>query len=378
MSSNFLWSLINSLKEEYQSYYLLRKKILVEKIYQKVEIMRMDLRESEQKINILKEEIQKYINKCRKYIEIQDNINIEKEIEKQNEEKKKKLSEFIEKGKNILTKDLNIYKKIPNNTNKKLMAAKLSPLDLINLTLRLGQQSKAPNDDEYFLKYLPISMNDKQNMTILYKEYFLKNKNRYLYPYPNDFFGMKNTILRYDLSNKNRLLPPVLDSSLLIKTNENGEIITNKGKDIIFKYPKENPPQDIVFKYSKDPNILPSFFTGEEYKDYSHPNLDKDCTVKVCTCRKGYKDSKIVSFKFVIDTNEVEKFVDKKIDIKPRPDVVDRNSFHFDPGSLKFGPQSSFSSNSPQRNTSRPGTSSYEPNYINPENIDEDYEEDEI
>ena len=59
------------------------------KMETKVEIMRMDLRESEQKINILKEEIQKYINKCRKYIEIQDNINIEKEIEKQNEEKKK-------------------------------------------------------------------------------------------------------------------------------------------------------------------------------------------------------------------------------------------------------------------------------------------------
>jgi hypothetical protein len=367
MSSNFLLSLINRLKEEYQKYYYLRKKIVAEKIHQKIEIMKIDLRESEQTINILKEEIKNYIKKYRNIIELQ-------EKEKTISEKNKKLTEFIEKGKNILTKDITIYKKLPNYSNKKLMAAKISPLDLINFTLRLSQQNKAPNDDEYFLKYLPL--NDKQNP--LYNDYFLKNQNRYLYPYPDDFFGMKNTILRYDLSDKNRLLPPVLDSSLQLKYNEKGEIISNKGKDIIFKYPKENPPPGIIFKYSKDPNILPSFFTGEEYKYYSHPNLDKDCIIKACTCRKGYKDSKIVSFKFIIDTNEVEKFVEKKVDTRPRIDVVEATALHIDSGGLAFGPQSSFSSNSPQRNTSRPGTSSYEPNYFNPENLNDEDDEDEI
>jgi hypothetical protein len=374
MSSNFLWSLINRLKEEYQKYYYLIKKITAEKIYQKIEIMKIDLRESEQTINILKEEIKNYIKKYRNIIELQENINLEKNVEKTISEKNKKLTEFIEKGKNILTKDITFYKKLPNYSNKKLMTAKISPLDLINFTLRLSQQNKAPNDDEYFLKYLPL--NDKQNP--LYNDYFLKNQNRYLYPYPDDFFGMKNTILRYDLSEKNRLLPPVLDSNLQLKYNEKGEIISNKGKDIIFKYPKENPPPGITFKYSKDPNILPSFFTGEEYKYYSHPNLDKDCTIKVCTCRKGYKDSKIVSFKFIIDTNDVEKFVEKKVDTRPRIDVVEATALHIDSGGLAFGPQSPISSNSPQRNTSRPGTSSYEPNYFNPENLNDEDDEDEI
>ena len=374
MSSDFLWSLINRLKEEYQTYYCLRKKIAAEKVHQKIEIVKLDLRESEQTINILQEEIKNYIKIYRNIIELQDNINLEKSVEKQISEKNKKLTEFIEKGKNILTKDITFYKKLSNYSNKKLMTAKISPLDLINFTLRLSQQNKAPKDDEYFFKYLPL--NDRQNP--LYKDYFLKNQNRYLNPYPDDFFGMKNTILRYDLSDKNRLLPPILDSSLQLKYNEKGEIISNKGKDIIFKYPKENPPPGIVFKYSKDPNILPSFFTGEEYKYYSHPNLDKDCTIKVCTCKKGYKDSKIVSFKFIIDTNEAEKFVEKKIDIRPRNDVVEANSFRIDSGGLAFGPVSSFSSNSPQRNTSRPGTSSYEPNYINPENLNDDDDEDEI
>ena len=150
------------------------------------------------------------------------------------------------------------------------------------------------------------------------------------------------------------------------------------GKDLIFRYPNDNPPSGIFFKYSKDPNILPSFFTGEEYKDYSHPNLDDDLNIiKVCTCKKGYKDSKIVTFKFIIDTNKNVHKKEKQIDIKPKEDVIIKNEEHFDSPSLKFSNQlSSNSIGSPHGTASRAGTSSYEPIYYNPDsNIDDDDDE---
>ena len=266
---------------------------------------------------------------------------------------------------------------MPEYSNKKLKITKISPLDLINFTLRISKQNKSPPEDNlYFEKYLPdINSQDK---SILYTEYFKKNKNTYLYPYPEDFFGMKNTVLRYDLSNNNRLLPPELLSPDPLNTNEKNEILSNKGRDLIFKYPKEQPPHGIYYKYSKDPNILPSFFSGEEYKDYSRPNLDKDCIIKVCTCKEGFKDSEIVTFKFAIDSNEETEYVIKRPDLKKKGDFVVRHEDKFDSGSLRFDAMNS-SSFSPQT-SSRQGSSSYEPNYnmSGKNNNEEDEDEDEI
>ena len=185
---------------------------------------------------------------------------------------------------------------------------------------------------------------------------------------------MKNTILRYDLSDKNRLLPPKLESPSPSNTNEKNEILSSKGKDLIFKYPTDNAPDGIFFKYSKDPNIIPSTFSGEEYKDYQRPNLEKDCIFKVCTCKKGFKDSKIVTFKFAVDSNEVVKIVKKNTEIKTG-DFVIRPEAHFDPGSDAFKEINS-SSLSPQGNTSRQGSSSYEPIYYNPGSNANNYDED--
>ena len=247
-------------------------------------------------------------------------------------------------------------------------------MDLINFTLRISQQSKSPMEGEfYFSKYLP----GQEKTNILYNDYFLKNKNRYLYPYPNDYFGMQKTILRYNLSEKNKLLPPILESPDP-RNVKNGAIFASKGKDLIFKYPEDNPPSEIVFKYSRDPNILPSFFTGEEYKDYAHPNLDKDCIIKVCTCRRGFRDSKILTLKFTITdatTNEILK--EKVIDTKPRMDVVNRQTIYIDSKGPKIEriTASDYNSNSPN-NVSRPGSSLYEPVYYNPE--DEEDEGDDL
>ena len=370
MSSNYLISLINRLKEEYQNYYILNQQNLNEKIEQRYEIRKADIEESKQTISQLKDIIKNYLSKYRKIEQVKTQIEIEKQKVKQNEEKNKKFCEFIDKGKKILVNNIKYYNRLPEYSDKKLKTVKLSPIDLINFSLRISQQNKSPMEGEfYFSKYLP----GQEKTNILYNDYFLKNKNRYLYPYPNDYFGLQKTILRYNLSEKNKLLPPILESPDP-RNIKNGAIIASKGKDLIFKYPEDNPPSEIVFKYSRDPNILPSFFTGEEYKDYAHPNLDRDCIIKVCTCRRGFRDSKILTLKFTItDATTNENLIERDIVAKPRMDVVNRQTIYIDSKGPKIEKISSSDLNSSSpNNVSRPGSSLYEPVYYNPEEEEDD------
>ena len=370
MSSNYLISLINRLKEEYQNYYTLNQQNLNEKIEQRYEIRKADIEESKQTISQLKDIIKNYLSKYRKIEQVKAEIEVEKQKDKQNEEKNKKFCEFIDKGKKILVNNIKYYNRLPEYSDKKLKTVKLSPIDLINFSLRISQQNKSPMEGEfYFSKYLP----GQEKTNILYNDYFLKNKNRYLYPYPNDYFGLQKTILRYNLSEKNKLLPPILESPDP-RNIKNGAIIASKGKDLIFKYPEDNPPSEIVFKYSRDPNILPSFFTGEEYKDYAHPNLDRDCIIKVCTCRRGFRDSKILTLKFTItDATTNENLIERDIVAKPRMDVVNRQTIYIDSKGPKIEKISSSDLNSSSpNNVSRPGSSLYEPVYYNPEEEEDD------
>ena len=370
MSSNYLISLINRLKEEYQNYYILNQQNLNEKIEQRYEIRKADIEESKQTISQLNVIIKNYLSKYRKIEQVKAEIEVEKQKVKQNEEKNKKFCEFIDKGKKILVNNIKYYNRLPEYSDKKLKTVKLSPIDLINFSLRISQQNKSPMEGEfYFSKYLP----GQEKTNILYNDYFLKNKNRYLYPYPNDYFGLQKTILRYNLSEKNKLLPPILESPDPRNT-KNGAIIASKGKDLIFKYPEDNPPSEIVFKYSRDPNILPSFFTGEEYKDYAHPNLDRDCIIKVCTCRRGFRDSKILTLKFTItDATTNENLIERDIVAKPRMDVVNRQTIYIDSKGPKIEKISSSDLNSSSpNNVSRPGSSLYEPVYYNPEEEEDD------
>ena len=370
MSSNYLISLINRLKEEYQNYYTLNQQNLNEKIEQRYEIRKADIEESKQTISQLKDIIKNYLSKYRKIEQVKAQIEVEKKKDKQNEEKNKKFCEFIDKGKKILVNNIKYYNRLPEYSDKKLKTVKLSPIDLINFSLRISQQNKSPMEGEfYFSKYLP----GQEKTNILYNDYFLKNKNRYLYPYPNDYFGLQKTILRYNLSEKNKLLPPILESPDP-RNIKNGAIIASKGKDLIFKYPEDNPPSEIVFKYSRDPNILPSFFTGEEYKDYAHPNLDRDCIIKVCTCRRGFRDSKILTLKFTItDATTNENLIERDIVAKPRMDVVNRQTIYIDSKGPKIEKISSSDLNSSSpNNVSRPGSSLYEPVYYNPEEEEDD------
>ena len=373
MSSNYLISLINRLKEEYKTYYILNQQNLNEKIEQKYEIRKADIEESKQTISKLNVIIKNYLSKYRTIEKVKEQIETEKQINKQLEEKRKKFCEFIEKGKKVLVNNIKYYNKLPEYSDKKLKTVKMSPIDLINFALRISQQNKSPMEGEfYFSKYLP----GQEKKNILYNDYFLKNKNRYLYPYPNDYFGMQKTILRYNLSEKNKLLPPILESPDP-RNVKNGAIIASKGKDLVFKYPEDNPPPEIKFKYSRDPNILPSFFTGEEYKDYAHPNLDRDCIIKVCTCKSGFRDSKILTLRFTItDSTTNEVLHEKEVDTKPKIDVVNRPHVYIDSKGPKIEKitASDFNSSSPL-NVSRTGSSLYEPVYYNPEDEDDDDED---
>ena len=379
MSSNELNRMINCLKEEMNNYYSLIRKYFNEKIPQKKEIRKIDIKESKSRIDFLNKYInEKIIDKHMKILKLREEIEKEKEIKNKLEKKSKKIDDIINKGKKILIKDLPYFEKLSEYSNKKLKIAKLSSLDLINLTLRLSQQSKAPPGAFDYLNNMVAAglIDDSQNNFNIFS-YYIKNKNRYLYPYPN-VLELKNSILRYDYSEENRLKPPILIYPNPDSFDSEGNIIANKGSLIKLKYPSENPIIGLFFKYSKDPNIAPSSFSGQEYKEFSLPDLDKDCIFKVCSCKKGYKDSKIITFKFVINNEKEEILAQKEAGVKAKLDQIGKERNRLDSVGLQFGSQLSSGLNDSPHNYVNQGTSSYHPAYFNPDDANDDDNDDEF
>ena len=379
MSSNELNRMINCLKEEMNNYYSLLRKYFNEKIPQKKEIRKIDIKESKSRIDFLNKYInEKIIDKHMKILKLREEIEKEKEIKNKLEKKSKKIDDIINKGKKILIKDLPYFEKLSEYSNKKLKIAKLSSLDLINLTLRLSQQSKAPPGAFDYLNNMVAAglIDDSQNNFNIFS-YYIKNKNRYLYPYPN-ILELKNSILRYDYSEENRLKPPILIYPNPDSFDSEGNIIANKGSLIKLKYPSENPIIGLFFKYSKDPNIAPSSFSGQEYKEFSLPDLDKDCIFKVCSCKKGYKDSKIITFKFVINNEKEEILAQKEAGVKAKLDQIGKERNRLDSVGLQFGSQLSSGFNDSPHNYVNQGTSSYHPAYFNPDDANDDDNDDEF
>ena len=379
MSSNELNRMINCLKEEMNNYYSLIRKYFNEKIPQKKEIRKIDIKESKSRIDFLNKYInEKIIDKHMKILKLREEIEKEKEIKNKLEKKSKKIDDIINKGKKILIKDLPYFEKLSEYSNKKLKIAKLSSLDLINLTLRLSQQSKAPPGAFDYLNNMVSAglIDDSQNNFNIFS-YYIKNKNRYLYPYPN-VLELKNSILRYDYSEENRLKPPILIYPNPDSFDSEGNIIANKGSLIKLKYPSENPIIGLFFKYSKDPNIAPSSFSGQEYKEFSLPDLDKDCIFKVCSCKKGYKDSKIITFKFVINNEKEEILAQKEAGVKAKLDQIGKERNRLDSVGLQFGSQLSSGFNDSPHNYVNQGTSSYHPAYFNPDDANDDDNDDEF
>ena len=128
-------------------------------------------------------------------------------------------------------------------------------------------------------------------------------------------------------------------------------------------------------------------FSGEEYKDHSQPILDKDCTFKACSCKKGFKDSKIITFKFIINNDIKEKPVIKQGETEPGIDGITKGKDHIDTNS-EFGfhyvKSSPFSRDSPrdyketQNKLNRPGTSHYKQLYHNSKEHERNEDEDPI
>ena len=367
------------LREEIKNYYSLIRKYFNEKIPQKKEIRKIDIKESKSRIDYLNKYInEKIIDKHMKILKLREEIEKEKEIKNKLEKKSKKIDDIINKGKKILIKDLPYFEKLSEYSNKKLKIAKLSSLDLINFTLRLSQQSKAPPGAFDYLNNMVAAglIDDSQNNFNIFS-YYIKNKNRYLYPYPN-VLELKNSILRYDYSEENRLKPPILIYPNPDSFDSEGNIIANKGSLIKLKYPSENPIIGLFFKYSKDPNIAPSSFSGQEYKEFSLPDLDKDCIFKVCSCKKGYKDSKIITFKFVINNEKEEILAQKEAGVKAKLDQIGKERNRLDSVGLQFGSQLSSGFNDSPHNYVNQGTSSYHPAYFNPDDANDDDNDDEF
>ena len=367
------------LREEIKNYYSLTQKIFYEEIPYNKEIRKTDIESSKNKIDFLNKYInEKIIDKHMKILKLREEIEKEKEIKNKLEKKSKKIDDIINKGKKILIKDLPYFEKLSEYSNKKLKIAKLSSLDLINLTLRLSQQSKAPPGAFDYLNNMVAAglIDDSQNNFNIFS-YYIKNKNRYLYPYPN-VLELKNSILRYDYSEENRLKPPILIYPNPDSFDSEGNIIANKGSLIKLKYPSENPIIGLFFKYSKDPNIAPSSFSGQEYKEFSLPDLDKDCIFKVCSCKKGYKDSKIITFKFVINNEKEEILAQKEAGVKAKLDQIGKERNRLDSVGLQFGSQLSSGFNDSPHNYVNQGTSSYHPAYFNPDDANDDDNDDEF
>ena len=367
------------LREEIKNYYSLIQKNFYEEIPYNKEIRKTDIESSKDKIDFLNKYInEKIIDKHMKILKLREEIEKEKEIKNKLEKKSKKIDDIINKGKKILIKDLPYFEKLSEYSNKKLKIAKLSSLDLINLTLRLSQQSKAPPGAFDYLNNMVAAglIDDSQNNFNIFS-YYIKNKNRYLYPYPN-VLELKNSILRYDYSEENRLKPPILIYPNPDSFDSEGNIIANKGSLIKLKYPSENPIIGLFFKYSKDPNIAPSSFSGQEYKEFSLPDLDKDCIFKVCSCKKGYKDSKIITFKFVINNEKEEILAQKEAGVKAKLDQIGKERNRLDSVGLQFGSQLSSGFNDSPHNYVNQGTSSYHPAYFNPDDANDDDNDDEF
>ena len=384
MFSSDLIPLINLYKKEINNFYTLKRRFYHEKIHQKKELMKCDINESIETINLIYHQINKILEDFKKIILLQEQVKKEKEIKNKLEIKSDKINDFIEKGKKILINNIPYFEKLPEYANKKLKTARLSPLDLINFTLRLSQQSKAPpKHKEYFAKYANNDKVEDKKIEFNTNYFYRKNKNKFLFPYPSTF-ELNNSILRYNFSEEKRLLPPKLINPDPKAINEAGYIIANNGASIRLIYPGEKNIEGIKFKYSKDPNILPSMFSGEEYNVYSQPILYQDCTFKVCSCKKGFKDSKIITFKFIINNEVKETVITKYVDAKANDDVMLKERNVIDTNSaLALRPvlSSPFNIGSPkgskesQNDLNRPGTHHYEIFHINPEEYEENEDE---
>lgn len=168
---------------------------------------------------------------------------------------------------NTLTHNIPFYCPDPLSIHN-FCSYKLSSKDLINFTNRISRQLSYPTD----LQQYPIP-------------------SAFLDAYPREDQELMNSILKDDLSDERRLLPPLVEPP-------GGQVKKGEQLRISYHHKNEKDIYDIFFKYTIDSQSIPSFFSGELYSEYHPIVLDRDCTVKVCACKVGRKDSLICTYQY--------------------------------------------------------------------------------
>ena len=98
---------------------------------------------------------------------------------------------------------------------------------------------------------------------------------------------MNKSILKFNLNNK--LQVPILEPN-------GGKI--QKGTLIKITYPQVD--NDVFFKYTLDNNIIPSYFSGNLYKSDLKIIINRNCILKVVSCKFGFRDSDILTVGYTV------------------------------------------------------------------------------
>jgi len=205
------------------------------------------------------------------------------------------LQSNLRKAKATLTKNIKFLQKqnLSSSSFSSYKYNEISHTDLINVSLRINKQTSFP-------------INYPLNFNIPFS---------FLLPYPDENFEMNKSILKFNLNNK--LQVPILEPN-------GGKI--QKGTLIKITYPQID--NDIFFKYSLDNNIIPSYFSGNLYKSDLKIIINRNCVLKVVSCKFGFKDSDILTVGYTVSeegrgvtvkTLQSERFED--IIIKPSLDI---------------------------------------------------------
>lgn len=285
---SLLSSLFLKLKKEYSKYIELQLNITTNK--DKIE-------QSQRVIGCIINLIQKEImNIKEQYLK---RIELEQEKAKRNMYNNQlgQIQKILQKAVKTLTYKISFYNQYSSSS--------ITLKDLINLSFRINKQDQFPLNLQN--KSLPAA---------------------FLRPYPHEDLEIKNSLLKFDLSEEKRLKPPIVNPK---------EGTVKKGTLLTFTYKddKEKDKHDIFFKYSLNPECIPSFCSGELYNDNSPIILDKNCEIKVCSCKIGFKDSIVYTLNYQVTSEEVNiERIKTKANINP--EVVRRPELHIAQGGEKY------------------------------------------
>ena len=329
---NHFSSLFQKLKKEYSIFQSLIKSPNPKTI---------SIQNTKNKINKLLELLKSEIITLNNILLIKRIINRERQKSEILKNKKIQIQNLIHDSILTLTQNIPFFTTTSSLSSNRFCLNSLSKIDLINMATRINTQYIYPED----VLYIP--------------------SNAFLKQYPTEDIQMKYSILKYDLRDSKRLKPPnanpkggeVSKGTLLLLTPDESDVKRLK---------KSEWGGKIFFKYSMNDSI-PSTFSGELYSESTKIILDKDCIIKVCACKDGFKDSEIVNYVFKVSNEQVIKqkpINNNKIqNFLYRPDVTIQSGSGYvqeiynDDGSPKYGSVSG---------------SAYQPSLYNPDNNDDD------